>query len=72
MGTVNTRITGERTWLGGKSLEEHRLAALHSLLNARGTESLSLVSKSAMALKDLELTLKNNFFGSVKVRIFSN
>ena len=45
LGAVRYRINGGRTCLG-KSSEKHRLAARHSLLNANGTGSLSLVCRT--------------------------
>lgn len=45
MGVVYYTDDG-RTNLTRGSLEEHRLAARHSLLNAKGTGSLSLVSRT--------------------------
>ena len=44
---LDLRITDGRTDLTlGESSEEHGLAARHSLLNARSTGSLSLVSRT--------------------------
>jgi len=43
---LDTRITDGRALLGGKSSGEHGIAARHSLLNARSTGSLSLVSRT--------------------------
>ena len=40
------RITAEELILGKLSSEKHRLAARYSLLNAKGTGSLSLVSRT--------------------------
>ena len=45
LGAVEYRDNGGRTCLGESSVE-HRLAAGHSLLNARGAGSLSLVSRT--------------------------
>ena len=50
------RDNGGRTCLG-ESSEEYRLIARHSLLNAKGKESLQTDSKSAETLKDLESAL---------------
>ena len=55
----DTGITAGRTCPGVSSVE-HRLTARHSLLNARGTGSFSLVSRTvdqqAGTLEDLELS----------------
>ena len=46
LGAVEYRDNGGQTCLGDSS-EEHRLAAWHSLLIAKGTGSLSLMNRTA-------------------------